>query len=487
MNDAIQRALLEKALREKNKRDRDSLANLGEWLPVACPDYTWSPPHFQYLIHKLEQVAAGKIKKLCIFIPPRHGKSELTSVRFPAYLLERNPEAKIAVASTSSFLAEEFSRKCRDLVRQRNKVQLNYERQSVMHWKTQVGGFLRAVGVGGTIVGQGYDYIIIDDPVKNREEVESPAQRDRLWNWFLADVYSRRNTKDAAIVVILTRWHEDDLGGRILNHNDPDDPNGWTVVRIPAICEGDDPEDYPVQREVGEALWEERVPLTMLDDIKGFVGENFTSLYQQRPAPKEGKIFKRDWFLERVNQYPSGVTKLTQMWDTAMSKNRRSDCSAMVEGGVDETTGKIYVSAMVNEKMEFPELLRSARNEFDRVGYERCEVCTEDKANGLPLSQQLRQDGIPVITVPSGTDDKEIRAKSITPYCESGQVVLVEKVGNYNSEMITQLLNFPNGKHDDLLDAFVHLIRRLMARKAKWSSLDLADVLSRGVASNNYY
>lgn len=476
----VRRMLLEKALRRRQELRRQNFPDFIDWLPLATPAYNWTWRQTRYIAKKMDELRQGYFKNVMFFLPPRHTKSETITVRYPAYDLERDPKRRIAITSATATLAEKFSRKTRAIVRARGAVNLNLERQSVNDWLTQEGGGLRAVGVGGTIVGQGFDLLIMDDPIKAREDADSQAFRDKLWDWYTDDLYTRREP-GASMVLIETRWHEDDLAGRILETNQIGTEDEWVVISLPALCEGNDPADFLPPRSIevhlddgrvcGEALCPERYNEKELLAIRETMQGSFDALYQQRPAPEEGDIFKRDWFKNSVSRFPYNV-KLTQVWDTAMEKGERNDYNALVEGCMDAETGTIYVCAMDNTKYEFPELVRAMRQHRDRVGSE-ADVCVEDKANGKPARQQLRLQGIPIIEISAGTKDKVVRMKSITNYCEAKMIVFVNQHGNCNAALIDQLLGAPYAKHDDLADAFTHLVRRLTGGAQRWGKEDL--------------
>jgi predicted phage terminase large subunit-like protein len=479
------RIMMEKVQREMARRRRDSVKSFSEWLHEACPteDWNWDLPHLLYVQNKLEEVESGHIKRLMIFMPPQHGKSSLVTIRYPAYLLEKNPRMRIVVTGYAGDLAETFSKDIRGIVRERGIVEMDEAQQAVGKWMTRQGGGLKAVGVEGGITGFPADLIIIDDPVKNSEEANSKARREATNRWFERDLYTRQQI-ETPIIIIQTRWHEDDLSGHLLAENDRiEDPQyKWTVISLPAIAEGTDPEDYPVQREVGDALCPQLHPIEQLKEIQRVQGNDFSALYQQRPAPAEGDIWKKAWFCEdkdinrpfkTVNSFPYGK-KITQMWDTSLDTKQRNDPSAMVEGCMGDD-GNIYVAAMVNDKLEFPQLVQRMRLEMERIG-ENVEICAEDKASAKPARQQIKLLGIPMIEVPAGTVDKTVRAKSVSHYGEAGHIIFVNAKGNCNHILIDQLLMFPNGKHDDLHDAFVHLLRRVTGRSVGWDSETLREL-----------
>jgi predicted phage terminase large subunit-like protein len=479
---SLTRILLEQALRERQKRRLNSTTSFSEWLPQASPEFTWTFPHLQYVQKYIDKVTNGEIKRLMVFMPPQHGKSSQLTIRYPAYLLEKNPKKRIVVAAYGAELAEEFSGQIRSLVRARGLVQLDIEKQSVERWRTTGGGGLKAVGVGSPVTGFSADLIIIDDPVKNREEANSKAKRESTWKWYTDDLMTRQQA-NTPIILQMTRWHEDDLAGRLLERNPVGTPLEWHIVRLPALSEGTDPDDYPVKREPDEPLCPELHPYVQLMEFKDTMQSSFAALYQQRPTPAEGEVWKKAWFneegkpdteLRTVPKFPNNV-KITQVWDTALEVKERNDFSAMVEGAMDEA-GNIYVSAMVNEKLDFPTLARRMRNEYERIS--GGDLCVEDKASGKPARQQLKREGIPVIEIPAGTSDKEARAKSVTQYAEGGKIYFVMQQGNVNDILIQQLVTFPNGKHDDLHDAFVHLLRRLTSKASRWSKQDIKKLMT---------
>ena len=192
--------------RERARRDFDV------WLDQVTPTWEWRWRHLVYIRTYLDRVTRGDLKRLMLFVPPRHGKSEQTTIRYPTWRLERDPTLRVIVGAYNQILANKFSRKARRIAVQR--LDLSAERVAVEDWETAQGGGFRVVGVGGGITGQGGDLIIIDDPVKNREEANSQAYRDRVWEWYTDDLYTRLEP-GGAIILIMTRWHEDDLAGRI--------------------------------------------------------------------------------------------------------------------------------------------------------------------------------------------------------------------------------------------------------------------------------
>ena len=245
----------------------------------------------------LDLVLEGKIKKLMIFMPPQHGKSELSTRSFPAYVLGRNPKTKMALASYNATLAEQFSSEI-----QRRMISEEFKslyetrlgekkgeaiRTAEFFQTVGYGGYLRSVGRGGSLTGTAVDLGIIDDPLKDRMEAQSSIIKEQLWNWY-TDVWETRLHNDSKQVIIQTRWYDDDLAGRLLERDDD-----WTIIEFPAIRTNAENSYDP--REFGEALWEEKHSIVKLKKIKKDSPFTFESLYQQSPKPSVESLIYHDW------------------------------------------------------------------------------------------------------------------------------------------------------------------------------------------------
>lgn len=244
--------------------------------------------HHQRIAEKLEAVERGEIDRLMIFMPPRHGKSELASKRFPAWCLGRNPKRQIIAASYNSDLASDFGRNVRNIVAAPefgqvfSGVSLAPDSQAANRMNTNKGGTYVAAGVGTAVTGRGADIALIDDPFKDREEADSERRRELVWDWYRSTLYTRL-MPGGAVVLIQTRWHEDDLAGRLLEL----ERDQWEVLELPAID------------QQGAALWPEWYDVPALTRIKDTIGpREWSALYQQQPQPDEGTYFQRDWFKE---------------------------------------------------------------------------------------------------------------------------------------------------------------------------------------------
>lgn len=266
---------------EARKRGLNKPLSFDEWLVKSQPLLTWDAPHLVLIRKYLNMVVDGSLRKLMIFTPPRHGKSQQNTISLPAWYLERWQDKRVIIGAYNSTLAEKFSRKARKLTR----AKLSNDRTAVDDWETVAGGGLRAVGVGGGITGMGGNLILIDDPVKSREEANSPRYREKCWDWYTDDLYTRLEP-GGSIVLTMTRWHDDDLAGRILASDDG--PN-WTVITLPALA---GPNDL-LNRPPNTALWPDRYDETALAEIRSILGaQSFNALYQQNPIPDEGDYFK---------------------------------------------------------------------------------------------------------------------------------------------------------------------------------------------------
>lgn len=404
-----------------------------------------------------EQVANQESPRLMLFMPPRHGKSTLASVAFPAWHLGRHPDHEFISCSYSGSLAMNFSRKVRQLLREPvyknvfEKSRLDKDSQSVESWQTTQGGGYVAAGVGGGITGKGANILVIDDPVKNREDAESENNREATWDWYTSTAYTRLSP-GGGILVILTRWHDDDLAGKLLRHAE-EGADQWEVIKYPAIAEED--EKY---RKVGESLHPERYNVDALEQIRKAIGpRDWSALYQQNPVSDEGDYFSREMI--RYFDYDEIDTSHLNFycaWDLAIGQRDRNDYSVGIVVGVDEYD-TLYVVDVVRGKYDGFELVEQILDLYETwrpsiVGIERGHI---EMALGPFLQKRTRERGLNEAyfkDLKVGKRDKEARARAIQGRMQQGMVYF-PKDAVWTGTMVAELLRFPNGAHDDQVDA----------------------------------
>lgn len=427
------------------------------WLWAVSPTWSWQWPHLAYIRAALNEVTAGHITHLMIMMPPRHGKSEMVTIRYPVWLLERDPSLSVIIGAYNQQLANRFSRRARWIARQR--LELDEDRQAVQEWHTRAGGGLRAVGVGAGITGTGGHVIIIDDPIKSREEANSAPCRDRVWEWYINDVYTRREP-GAVVIMIVTRWHEDDLPGRALAN---DAAGLWQVISLPAEAEEDD----PLGRPFGAALCPDRFDLSALAQIKAVLGNNYYALYQQRPQPIMGGMFKRDR-LEIRDGSPREADRM-RYWDKAATvggsytvgvllAHSRRDGAWFVEDVIrgQWTVGErenIIRQAAILDKQRYGDVTIGLEQEPGSGGKESAHATIRNLAGFSVVADR-----------PSG--DKITRAEPFAAQVDGGNVSIVK--GAWNAAYLEELAAFPTGAHDDQVDASSGAFNRLVElRKSK--------------------
>jgi len=454
------RALSERARREKARR------GLLDFTTYTFPTYTVAP-HNRALAAKLEAVEREEIRRLMIFMPPRHGKTELAGIRFPAWYLGRHPDHPIIFASYSASLAQGKSRECRNLVESRpyqnvfgrfscvdRPVSLADDRRAVQAWAIEGrrGGML-ASGVGGGITGYGAKLFIIDDPHKNRQEANSATIRDAIWGWYGSTARTRLEP-GAAVILIQTRWHQDDLAGRLLRlaGSDPK-ADQWAVLHMPALT------------EEGEALWPERYPVQELERIKATIGSwEFEALYQGRPRPREGALLKREWF-KIVERAPEGL-RWVRFFDLAATVKKTSDYTAGARAALAED-GTLYIADMVHGRWEWPDARRVITSTALADG-PAVQIGIEEAMLQVGMTQELRRDPQLAGHTIRGIrceKDKLVRANPWAARAEAGKVALVQ--GPWVGPFINEAVDFPLGEHDDQVDAVSGAVQMLATGKVE--------------------
>jgi predicted phage terminase large subunit-like protein len=451
----------------------------------------------------LQAIKAGRGDTVCIQVAaeshmylagramiPTHN-SELVSRCLPAYLLGREPTAEIIAASYSAGLASRLNRDVQRLIdseayreifpdtllNSTNVVaasQGTWLRNSSLFEVVEHGGIYRSAGVGGAITGMGAKYAIIDDPIKNQEEAYSATYREKVWDWFTSTLYTRLQGADAGILLTLTRWHEDDLAGRLLKLAESDPKaDQWEVLSLPAVCEPDKHDDDP--REPGEALWPERFPLDLLNKNKANGAYFWSALYQQRPTPQEGGIVKEAW-LQTYRELPEDVTDWLMSWDLTFKETRKG---SYVCGQVWCRKGACYYLVdQVRERLDFPGTVRAILAMVDK--YSQCKtILVEDKANGPAVIATLK-DKVPGLIPVTEKGSKEARLHAVSPLLEAGNVYLPQDA--WVKDLIAELVAFPNSAYDDQVDTLSQALARY-AKKRKRQTRGMSLNLNLGMKS----
>lgn len=447
--------------KETERKSERVVPPFSEWLPQVTPQWDWEARHLLHIQAALERVTSGTSRYLMLFLPPRHGKSQLTTIRYPVWRLEREPATRVCVGCYNQSFADKFGRTARRIALSR--FPLAGDRKAAREWETPEGGVFRACGVGSPPTGEGFNLLIVDDPVKSRKEADSEAYREQVWDWYNEDLFTRREP-GCAIVLIMTRWHEDDLAGRLL---ESEGKRHWEVVNLPAEAEDGD----PLGRQPGEALWPVRFDKEALAEILTQQGTYaYSALYQQRPSPKEGRLFKWAWFdspsRPKLRARPEQATRV-RYWDMAGT-----------EGDGDFTAGVLVAktpeSTYIVEDVKRGQWSPHRRNQEIKAIAERdgkdVAIWIEQEA-GIQGAERTKA----LIGLLSGfsaraehaTGSKEQRADPFAAQAEAGNVRLLK--GAWNYAFLSELAGFPMGKWDDQVDAVSGAFAQLVSGKTFWA------------------
>ena len=420
--------------------------------------------HTQYLADRLQAIADGEQKYIIVEMPPRHSKSMTITETFPSYFIGRNPNKRVIATAYSEGLARKFGRLNRNkLVEFGNdifNIQMANDNSTATNWSVgdNAGGMV-ATGIGGSITGEGADLMIIDDPIKNNAEAQSETIRNKIWDEWETTLSTRLH-KGASVIVVMTRWHEDDIVGRLLERS----PYDWERIRMPAIAED---EDDLLGREVGEPLsielgFDERWAELKKQEVGS---KTWNALYQQRPSASEGNIFKREWW-QFYEQVPRKFDRMIISWDLTFKGNDSNDYvvgQVWIKKGADK-----YLVEQVRGQMDFPDTLQAVKTLARKYPKAR-EILIEDKANGPAVISSIQREVSGVIPI-KPKESKVARAQSVTPQIESGNVFL-PKYAAFVDDLIEECASFPNSANDDQVDALSQALNRLVEEK-------------RGVVSN---
>lgn len=409
-----------------------------------------TPPHIVKLNEALDAVIDGDINRLMVKMPPRHGKSTTVSRHFPAYFLCRYPEKHVIHASYGAELAHEFGGEARNVFNSEMRreifpeVEIDPERKAQHRWRTSEGGGLVSAGIPGPITGRGADLLNIDDPIRGWEDAESELKREAVWQWFKSDARTRLEP-GGAIVVTFTPWHEDDLGGRILNS---DEQNQYVQIEFPAL-DGS-----------GAALWPERFDEAALAELRKDVGERaFQALYMLQPAPEEGLIFK--WFPEHDD--PDNVYAVLMPIDTAWTERSDSDYTAVTAWGLTPSgicllDGRRWqVSAPVAQENIF-KFWTEMMWRYPNIPI--TPLVREGVAIDRIMAQHLQMRRVPVVPVKlpkigGGSKVKAALARIVVDYFQSGIARIPRDISSRIPGWLPEHKSFDTGKHDDYVETTI--------------------------------
>lgn len=454
-------------------------SRLLPYIRMEMPSYIIGK-HHQLIAHYLQQLERGDITRLAIFMPPRHGKTLLASEFFSSWYLGRNPDHEIIFSSYAQDRSDDVGKSVRDLMLSENYEKifpesvLRTDAKGTRKFQTHQGGGFFATGWGGAITGRGANLLVLDDLIKDRADAQSDTNRRKREEWFSSTAYTRlmadKNSPEGRILLIMTRWAFNDIATFLLEELSHEK---WHILDCPAVAD-----DYDVLGRVpGEALWPEKYPIKRLNNIKQSVKtEDWSALYQQTPLPKEGGMVNIGWFkrydhhklrvLDRMIQEGKKIPddykffqKIIISLDTAYKPNQINDPSALTVWGY--TKNNQYLLECDAKKLEFPQLKNwviNTRQKYLDWNMGPVPILIEDAASGQSLIQVLRQEtNIPIIPIkPDKT--KELRMEHASDYIESGRVWLPERA-RWLTDLETELVQFPYGKHDDRCDSISQYIR----------------------------
>jgi predicted phage terminase large subunit-like protein len=445
---AQQRLAERTPLREVPEAAHPGRESLAAYHRELHPNWT-TPEHHLRIFEHIEAIAAQPGRFGMINMPPRHGKSTTATGTAASWLIGH--DQRVAVVSYGANLAGKFTRSLRNDYATGGRAQAVFPEKKLASeagecWHFEGVDPLRpncvAAGVGGPLTGMGFDWIIIDDPVKNDEEARSETVRAHIKEWFEGTCLTRLEP-GGHILNIMTRWHEDDLAGwQLAEHADD-----WSLLHMPAI------------NEAGEALWPERYPIDALEKIREKVGpRTWQALYQGDPTPSDGVIWKRNWFDDAsYTGAPPDLVSVITAWDTAVEEGQANDYTAWCRIGTD-AFGRYWVLDVGRRRVDFPDLIRLV--ERGAGGGEDEVAVVEDASSGKSAIQTLRKQSRRSVVKIAAVKSKVIRAQAVAPFVEAGSVHLPRGHELYET-LVGECTKLPHGRHDDLHDAFVHGLRYL--------------------------
>ncbi len=432
---------------------------ITDWAEKALAPQGLRPArHHRLLLSELDAISRGEIDRLMVLMPPGSAKSTYTSVVFPAWWFTRHPTSSIIAASHTNDLASSFGRQVRDLLLDHSD-ELGYElkpsNRSASRWETTQSGTYFASGIRGPITGRRADLAIIDDPVKSQADADSPKSRDNVWNWFRADLATRLRP-GGRIVLVMTRWHDDDLGGRLLAQ----DESSWRLLRLPALADVDD----PLGRAAGEPLWPEWENAAALSRKREMVGERvWSAMFQQTPTPPGGTLFRRKDILV-LDEAPSGTDQIVRAWDLAATAQFGSNDPDWTVGlKLKRDSNNRYVVLDVVRVRGTPHIVDDAiRRTAEADGTGIPIALPEDPGAGGKHTVSHVTARLAGYNVRSSREvgSKVSRATPVAAQVEAGNLSIVR--GPWNQAFLDELSSFPLGRKDDQVDALSRAFSTLL-------------------------
>jgi predicted phage terminase large subunit-like protein len=425
---------------------RSARISLKSYADLVMPGLVCSA-HHDLVIQSLQEVERGEVDRLALFLPPGSAKSTWASVLFPAWFLGRQPDKSAMAVSHTAELAERFGRRVRNLVASREHGAIfgsgiAADSAAAGRWETERGGEYFAAGVGGSVTGRRADLVIIDDPVRSREDADSERMREAAWQWYLSDLLTRMKP-GARQILVMTRWHEDDLGGRIMER----EGHRWKVIKLPMIAGDAD----PLGRQPGERLWPEWFTDDMVETARQDV-RSWNALYQQEPVPDDGAYFKAEW----LGEYDSRPQNL---------RIYGASDYAVTDGGGDYTEHGVFgVDANSNiyvldwwRGQTGPDVWIESLTDLILKWKPDCwfgEAGPIRRSVEPFLMRRLEERRAWCrIEWMASIADKTARARSIQARASMGKLWL-PKHATWKGDVVGQMLKFPAGKHDDAVDVF---------------------------------
>lgn len=423
--------------------------------------------HHRMMAEVMMEIEAGERNKTILNLPPRHGKSELCTKRMSAWFIGRNPHLDVIIATYNEKFATDFGKEVREIIQSPRFKQifpdLEIETASQDHIRTKQGGNIYFLGRRSPTTGRGADLILVDDPTKDDREVKYSTFREDCWQWFTQTLLTRRHTDKAAIVVTQTRWHEDDIVGRITDANNPSYSEkfskGFNIINLPAIAENDD----ALNRKPGEALWPERFGIEYLEEMREANAMSFAALYQCDPTPEDGVYFRDEELHEYDREQLPSNLRIYAVSDHAVATQNHNDASCLVPFGVDENGVAWLMPQIVWRRMDaqetVDEMIQIIRSQNPIFWY--AEKGHISKAIGPFLKKRMEEEGVycPIIEE-QPIADKVQRAQSGRARCAQGKIMF-PKFAPWWPRAKAQLLKFPNARFDDFVDVISMIGLRL--------------------------